>query len=261
MFALVLALTFAAQEAPPPPPTPPMEEPRPIEPRHEPPDAPDDAPWDDEDDGDDGIDVGPAADDDETFVSESRLTFGGRLGAAAGNGLAVPFFGPGPGAFVTGSQRLLAFDLFYLGGDAGLSLGINDSGDFSSIAGYRGRVSAGLSLPIDMVTFEAELHGGITSIAVVPVPRMGLGGAVKLALPVADFMTLDAEGRADVDFLVIVPAPAASLEGGATLWLGDALFTRLRAGIEGDAVIALVANSVSASVFLSVTLGLDLGLL
>jgi hypothetical protein len=303
MHMLSVALLFAlAQETAPPEPAPapapapapdsstpaPITEPPPIEPRTdedcdddertvEPPCPPatgadgadDDAATDDDeeedDDGDDGIEVGPAEpeDDDPLLRSEARLTFGGRLGAAAGNVLAVPFFVPGPGGYVTGSQRLVAFNLLFAGADGGLSLGLDEQST-TSVAGYKVRMLAGLRLSFDWIAFEADMHGGLTSVALVPVPRFGLGAETRLALPLCcddeRIVTLDAEGRFDADLLLIAPAPALSVEGGATWYIGP-VFLRGRAGIDADAVIALIANTVSASVFASITLGLNLDLI
>lgn len=285
--ALMLAL---AQETAPPEPAPArapasVEEPPPIDPRDdgdetecdddertvEPPCAApddDDANEDDDDkkdDDDNGIKVGPAepGDDDDaaTLASEGRVTLGGRLGVAAGNVGAVPFFLPGPGAFFTLSQRLVAFNLLFAGADGGLSLGINENSDSTSIAGYKGRMFAGLRLSFDWIAFEGDVHGGLTSVALLPVPRMGLGAETRIALPVCcedeKIITLDAEGRFDADLLLIAPAPAISVEAGATWYIGP-VFARGRVGIDADAVVAIIANTVSASVFAAVTLGLNL---
>ncbi len=224
----------------------------------------DDGKGDDKDDN--GIEIGPAepeGDDASTLVSESRLTTGARLGAAAGNVGAVPFFVPGPGGFVTVSGRLVGFNLLFAGADGGLSLGLDETST-TSVAGYKARMFAGLRLSFDWIAFEADIHGGLTSVALLPVPRMGLGAETRIALPLCcdddKVFTLDAEGRLDADLLLIAPAPAVSVEGGATWYIGP-VFVRGRVGIDADAVVAIIANTVSASVFAALTLGLNLDLL
>jgi hypothetical protein len=299
MLSIALLLALAQETAPPEPaPSPapaPVDEPRPIEPRDEaneaneecdddertvePPcevsgDA-DDGKGDDKGDGkgddkgdgkDDGIEIGPAEpqdDDDPLLLSESRLTLGGRLGAAAGNVGTVPFFVPGPGAYVAASGRFVGFNLLFAGADAGVSLGLDEQST-TSVAGYKARMLAGLRLSFDWIAFEADIHGGLTSIALLPVPRMGLGAETRVALPLCcddeRILTLDGEGRLDADLLLIAPAPALSVEGGATWYIGP-VFLRARVGVDADAVVALVANAVSASVFAALTLGLNLELI
>jgi hypothetical protein len=199
-------------------------------------------------------------DDDEPkepamFTSRSQVHLGGRLGVAAGNIGAVPFFLPGPGAFLQGSERVALWDTAFVVVDGGLALGINDQNDSTSIAGYKLRGALGLRLsPTRNVSFDFDAHAGVTSIALLPLPRAGLGATINVAKPVGAGVTIDASANIDLDLLVIAPAPGFSANAGAT-WAYGPVFAGVHAGVDGDAIIAVVVNTISASGFVRATLG------
>jgi hypothetical protein len=194
----------------------------------------------------------------ETFLSTTRVTLGGRLGVSAGNVLAVPYIVPGPGATVGLSQRFALYELMFVAVDGGLSVGVGSEGDALPALGYKGRAGVGLSFAFDDgLRFDIDVHGGITSVALIPTPRVGLGLELAKRWELAAGFAVDVEGHSDLDVLIVLPAPSASLEGGIA-WRAGPFETRLRAGVDSDALVLLVVNSISASTYLALSAGLAL---
>jgi hypothetical protein len=189
------------------------------------------------------------------FTSRTQLHLGGRLGVAAGNIGVIPFFLPGPGAFLQGSERVALWNTAFFAVDGGLALGINNQSDSTSIAGYKLRGAFGLRLsPTPNLAFDFDAHAGVTSIVLLPLPRAGLGATVSFNKPVGAGVAIDGGATIDLDLLVIAPAPGFSANLGAT-WTYGPVFAGVHAGVDGDAIIAVVVNTVSASGFVRATMG------
>jgi len=173
-------------------------------------------------------------------------------GGSVGNLLLVPFAVPGLSLSLEGSQKLTFFETFFLRADALLAVGYNINGDAVSFAGYGAKAAAGLRIqPANFFVWEPELHGGITSIAYFPIPLVGIGSKATFLFPIDENIRFDLQLKADVDFLVIVPAPSGSASVGFR-WRAGPFQQTTRVGMEGDAILAALANSLSGGFFIGV---------
>lgn len=189
------------------------------------------------------------------FTSRSQLHLGARLGVAAGNIGIVPFFLPGPGAFLQGSERVALWNTAFFELDGGLALGINDQNDSTSIAGYKLRGAFGLRLaPNSTFAFDLDAHAGVTSVVLLPLPRLGLGATMVFNRPIGAGVAVTGSANIDLDLLLIAPAPGFSANLGL-VWNYGPVFAGVHAGVDGDAIIAVVVNTVSASGYVRATLG------
>jgi hypothetical protein len=227
----------------------------------------DDDDKDDDDDQDDG--ESGQSDDDENRGPPPprgpvrvtlRSSLDGRLGGAVGNVLLVPFATPGPGLGASLGGTFLVWDTFFTRADIAASAGYAQNGDALPLAGYEGLVAVGARMNGRYAGLSADVHLGVSSVALFPLPRTGVGGEVIVRPVAVDFdddagFWWDFRLRADADVLIIAPAPSASLSTGVRWW-GGSTFVGARAGVAGDAIIAVVFNTVGASAFLSLESGL-----
>ena len=194
--------------------------------------------------------------DDVEFVSASlRLNLEGRLGASVGNVLLVPFVVPGPGVGGELSAQLVFVEHITFGADLALSFGLaTDRADPAPLAGYKGRLRAGLLADADNLVLSADLHAGISSIALLPLPRVGLGGAATFRLYRGEVLTWDVKADLDLDVVIIAPSPGIGLSTGLS-WRFGVLEFGARVGVDADAVVAVIVNTAGAAVFLNVFAG------
>jgi hypothetical protein len=197
-----------------------------------------------------------AAADDGVFDGSLRWSSDARLGVSVGNVLLVPFMTPGPGASTSLSLRLRFFKHVTVGGEFGSSFGLQfANNDPAPLVGYRGRLQLGLSGDlIESLTLAGDLRAGVSSFALVPLPRYGLGGSLTWRPVDLGWFIWDVRGELDAELLVIAPAPGLGLSTGTTFRFGG-VEGGLRAGVEGDAVLALLINTAGAAVFLEGFIG------
>lgn len=259
---LVLGGSVSRAQAPTPPPaetvplvTPAPVEPAPVEPPPvEPPVAPPPDPQAAQP-AERLEDLLPIDDDDQRWVLfKVKLKLGGRLGGSVGNVLAVPFAVPGPGVTIDLASEFELFRAAFVGTSLGVSLGQSERPGDIPLGGYGALIFGGARGDLRWLKGEVDLHLGVTSLALVPIPRLGIGvqGSV---LPVReDWIEWDVTARSDLDVLLIAPAPGASLSTGVRLNIGDA-WTELRLGADGNAVVAVLVNSLSGSLSLALAGG------
>jgi hypothetical protein len=208
----------------------------------------------DDDGGDDG---GDDADADDGIIDGSlRWATDARLGVSVGNVLLVPFVTPGPGAATSLSARLRFFRHVTVGADIGASFGLQfENNDPAPLVGYRGRLRFGLTGDVvDSLTLAGDLRLGLSSFALVPLPRYGLSGTITWRPVDAGWFIWDVRGDVDAELLVIAPAPGFGLSTGTTFRFGM-VEAGFRAGVEGDAVLAILVNTAGVAVFLEGFLG------
>lgn len=243
---------------PPPPVAPPPLEQAPVgRPVEAPLEAPVEPPRDQQGDNAAGAveDLLPRDDHEQRWVLlDIELEMGGRLGGTVGNVLAVPFAVPGPGLTIDLATEIELFRIAFIGSSLGLSLGQSQRPGDLPLGGYGALVFAGARGDLRWIKGEVDLHLGLTSLALVPIPRVGLGmqGSV---LPVReDWIEWDMTARSDLDVLLIAPAPGASLSTGVRLNFGHA-WAELRLGADGNVVVAVLYNALSGAISLSLAGG------
>ena len=197
-----------------------------------------------------------ATSDGAIAAGSVRWSTDARLGVSAGNVLLVPFVTPGPGAATSLALRLRFFDHITVGGDLGASFGLQfENNDPAPLVGYRGRLRFGLSGDvIDSLTLAGDVRVGLSSFALVPLPRFGLGGSITWRPVDLGWFIWDVRGDVDAELLVIAPAPGFGLSTGTTFRYGM-VEAGFRAGVEGDAVLAVLVNTVGVAVFAEGFLG------
>ena len=207
-----------------------------------------------------GLDA-PDTEQEDDAPGLVRLTLSsstdGRFGGSIGNVLAVPFAVPGPGATQTLRADLTAF-VFYGAVDISATLGMRDDQGDAPIVGYGAMLRGGLRFDLEVVKLQAELHGGISSLALFPLPRGGVGFSASLYPVRTRSFQVDITPSLDLDALLIAPAPSAELSAGARYTLsgcGQSLWIEARAGVQGSAIIAVLVNTLSGAVFLGAHAG------
>jgi hypothetical protein len=181
----------------------------------------------------------------------------GRFGGSIGNVLAVPFAVPGPGATQTLRADLTAF-IFFGAIDVSATLGLRDDQGDAPLVGYGAMLRSGLRFDFQVLRLQAEVHGGISSLALFPLPRAGVGFAASLYPVRTRSYQIDITPSLDLDALLIAPAPSAELSAGARYILsgcGQSIWLEARAGVQGSAVIAVLANTLSGAVFIGAHIG------
>ena len=170
-----------------------------------------------------------------------------RFGISAGNVLLGPFVVPGPGASTALSGRFRFFRHFTVGGDVATTFGLQtDNSDPAPIVGYRGRLRLGLTGDIGALTLAADLRGGVSSVALFPLPRYGLGGSLSWRPVDLGWLAWDLRADADLELLVIAPSPGFGASTGLTFQFGW-FEGGFRLAVDADAVLAVVVNTVGAA--------------
>lgn len=209
-------------------------------------------------DDDDAEDEQEEDDDDDDGIVDGSLRWAsdGRLGVSVGNVLLVPFVTPGPGAATSLSARLRFFQHVTVGADIGASFGLQfENNDPAPLAGYRGRLRFGLTGDVvDSLTLAGDVRLGLSSFALVPLPRYGVSGTITWRPVDAGWFIWDVRGDVDAELLVIAPAPGFGLSTGTTFRF-QMIEAGFRAGVEGDAVLAILVNTAGVAVFLEGFLG------
>lgn len=202
------------------------------------------------------VDAKAGDDDDVTFVAASvRANFDGRFGVSVGNVLLVPFAIPGPAAGGELSAQLVFVEHITVGGDLALSFGLStDRADPAPLAGYKGRLRFGLLADADHLVLAADFHVGVSSIALLPLPRVGLGGSATFRLYRDEFFVWDIKADADLDLVIIAPSPGLGLSSGFTARYGYGE-AGVRLGVDADAVIAVLVNTAGAAAYVNVFVG------
>ncbi len=184
----------------------------------------------------------------------SSVRFDGRAGGSVGNVLLVPFATPGPGASLAVDGELTFLNLAFTHLDIAASMGFSQSGDPVPLAGYRAMGAAGLRQQGRFAGLGADVHAGITSFALIPLPRYGVGADLAVILVNWGGFSWEIKARGDLDLLVIAPAPSASLTT-ALRWRSDDGWFAVRGGVAGDAIVAVLVNTLGAQVFVGVEAG------
>jgi hypothetical protein len=162
---------------------------------------------------------------------------------------------PGPAAGGALDGELLFFDHVTAGVEIGAAVGLStDRGDPAPLAGYRGRFRLGLVSDSDRLVLAADLHAGVSSVALLPLPRVGLGGSATFRLWRDEVFTWDIKADADADLVVIAPAPGVGVSTG-TSWRFGGVETGARVGVDADAVVAVFVNTPGAAVYASAVVG------
>lgn len=182
-----------------------------------------------------------------------RASVKGNVGVLANT--LPPFVVPGPGlsaGFEVGGSA--ARNLF-IEADVGLGFGLQDGS--SPIGGYSVRGRFGFFHDMGTISLRADAHVLIDSVLFIPVPRIGVGGALAwryLEVDVGDRSTLSLELGAGADVEPILP--------GLHLDLGTALRFRiplkpapdterlelgLRLGADADALAPLIYAAASVN--------------
>ncbi len=179
-----------------------------------------------------------------------------RIGVSAGNVLLVPFVVPGPGAVTGLSGHVLFLDHLLVAGDLGSSFGLQFSNaDPAPLVGYRARLRLGLTgNPHPSLTLAADLRAGLTSFALIPLPRYGLGAALTWRPVDLEWFIWDIRGDIDAELLVIAPSPGLGLSTGTKFRFGW-VEGGFRVGVEADAVVAVVINTGGVAAFLEGFIG------
>ncbi len=195
------------------------------------------------------------ADEDRAVVASVKLGVDGRFGVSAGNVLLVPFVVPGPALGGDFSAQLLFIDHIIVGVDVAASVGLaTDRADPAPLAGYRGRGRLGLITNLDRLVLQADVHAGVSSVALLPLPRVGVGGAAAWRAIDSGIFVWDIKGEIDLDLVVIAPAPGLGLSTGWTFRYRD-LDAGVRVGVDADAIVAVVVNTVGAAAYLDLFVG------
>jgi hypothetical protein len=181
------------------------------------------------------------------------LDLGAHAGASIGNVLLVPFAVPGISASLDLSEKITLFDTAFTRADLGIALGYNSEGDAVSFVGYSAQGAFGLRIqPVEFFEWQPEVHAGITSIAYLPVPKYGVGNTGTFLFNLDDDQRIDIKLRTDLDVLVIIPAPSGSASVGYRHRFGP-FASSIRVGVEGSAILAALANTLSGNVFVLVS--------
>lgn len=184
---------------------------------------------------------------DDVVEASARWASDVRLGISAGNVLLVPFVLPGPGASTSLSGQFRFFQHFTVGGDIATTFGLQtDNSDPAPIAGYRGRLRLGLTGDIGSLTLSTDLRAGVSSVALFPLPRYGLGGSVTWRPVDLGWFAWDLKAEADLELLVIAPSPGFGASTGLTFQFGW-FEGGFRLAVDADAVLAVVVNTVGAA--------------
>lgn len=190
--------------------------------------------------------------------STARLHLNGRFGVSVGNVLLVPFVIPGPAGGGEFSGQLTFFDHFTAGVDVGASFGLaTDRSDPAPLAGYRGRLRLGLLADADALVLAADLHAGLSSVALLPLPKVGVGASATFRLYRGEVFTWDIKSDGEFDLVIIAPAPGLGVSTGFTWRFGNdiGVDTGVRFGVEADAVVAVVVNTAGAAAFVDAFIG------
>jgi len=168
-------------------------------------------------------------------------------GVSAGNVLLVPFVVPGPGASTALSGQFRFFDHFTVGGDIATTFGLQtDNSDPAPIVGYRGRLRLGLMGDIGALTLSADMRAGVSSVALLPLPRYGVGGSIRWRPINVGWFAWDVRADGDLELLVIAPSPGLGVSTGVTFLFGW-FEGGFRLAVDTDAVLAVVINTVGAA--------------
>lgn len=178
-----------------------------------------------------------------------RLHGDARLGVSVGNVLLVPFVVPGPAGGGALEARLVAFEHLTVGADVAASFGLaTDRSDPAPLAGYRGRLRCGLLADADRLVLAIDVHAGVSSVALLPLPKVGVQGAATFRIVRTEHISWDLKAEADADLILIAPAPGFGVSSGVTVGAGLFEFG-VRVGVDADAVVAVVVNTAGAAAY------------
>lgn len=197
----------------------------------------------------------PPKEEPRWWQASLRLHGDARLGVTAGNVLLVPFVVPGPAAGGQFEAQFVVFEHVTVGADIAASFGLaTDRSDPAPLAGYRGRVRFGLLADADRLVLAVDLHAGVSSVALLPLPKVGISGAATFRLVHTEYVSWDLKADADADVIIIAPAPGLGVSSGVTVRFGG-FESGVRVGVDADAVVAVVVNTAGAAAYVDVFAG------
>ena len=188
---------------------------------------------------------------------EFQVQGSGRVGAQVGHVWMVPEAAILPGAGLTLRYRGLWRERFFVGLELGGNAGVDEEGE--PLGGYRAMVSGGMRwLRTRWLSAQTELHGGMSSFSLIPLPRVGVGHSVALnLLPRAWVLAAELGLNANMDVLLVAPAVGGGAFAGVSLTLWK-LLLGVELGASGEVLVAAVANSAAGNVYGKATLGVVL---
>lgn len=171
----------------------------------------------------------------------------GRVGGTVGHILAVPMAFALPGGGAKLKYRLQLNEDWHLRADARLSLGVDEAGELGGGYGLLGGVGYCWG-DKGWTRLESELHLGVRSYSLIPVPAIGLHHVWGFYPVRLDWLRWDITLDATTDLLVIVPYLSAGVSTGLTFSLGW-VDLGAEVGAEGGVLIAVLANLASGAVY------------
>lgn len=180
-------------------------------------------------------------------ASEARLDVTGRLGGVVGHVLLVPYALPAPSLAATAKIAHAFGERFFVDGELRLGAGLVPPADVA--VGYLGRGTIGVWwFDVGWAALASDAHGGIASLALLPLPRVGLGHELVLRPYVGDVVGWDVSARLDTDLHLVFPAVNAAVATTGRLTLG-AFVASLEVGAEADVFVGFAFNSAGAGVY------------
>lgn len=188
---------------------------------------------------------------------EFQVQGSGRVGAQVGHVWMVPEAAILPGAGLTLRYRGMWRERFFVGLELGGNAGVDEEGE--PLGGYRAMVSGGMRwMRTRWLSAQTEVHGGMSSFSLIPLPRVGVGHSVALnLLPRAWVLAAELGVNANTDVLLVAPAVGAGAFAGVSLTLWK-LLLGVELGASGEVLVAAVANSAAGNVYGKATLGVVL---
>ncbi len=188
------------------------------------------------------------------------LALSGKWGASASHVWNIPNLGTAPGVGVRVRYRLRFLPQWRFTGDlTGIIGGADDGTGYLAIGGNY-RATMGLShrwFDFGWVSLWTEAHKGVESLVYVPVPIFGFGQELNLYPVRQPWFVWSVTGTLDTDLYVIAPSVTASLSTAAQARFWGA-FVGLEALVEGQVIVAAVANAASASAQIRLVAGYSL---
>ena len=188
---------------------------------------------------------------------EVLVTGSGRVGAQVGHVWMVPEAAVLPGAGLALRYRGIWRKRFFVGVEMAGNAGADEEGE--PFGGYRAMAMGGMRwLRTRWLSGQTEVHGGLSSFSLIPLPRVGVGHSVALnLLPRRWPVTAELGVNANTDILLVAPAVGAGVFAGLSLQVWKVTLG-MELGTSGEVLVAAVANSAAANVYGRAMVGLVL---
>ncbi len=180
----------------------------------------------------------------------SKIGASARIGASVGHVLAVPFAMALPGGGGSLRHRYHFAEDWFLEARMQLSLGADETGVLGGGYGLTGAIGY-MWWDVGWSEFRSDLHLGIASYSLIPLPMLGLGHELSFFPVHNEWFVWEIEFELGTDILLIVPDLSAGISTSAAVAFGSML-VGVELAADGDVLVAIVANSASGA--LSATL-------